>query len=80
MTSRLASAVTVLFRARLPPDFVTPNWDQDTPESQEIDNKWTRCFKALSQVHDFVYLKCGRRVEDPASATFFISAFFGLSI
>jgi hypothetical protein len=51
--------------------------DDDIPDpSSEDDDKpeWTKCFKALDQVPGYCYTQCGRLVDDPAMAIFFISS------
>ncbi|KAL2021902.1 hypothetical protein VTK56DRAFT_6497 [Thermocarpiscus australiensis] len=74
ITSRLPFCATVFMRLRLPPDFDIPGSEQDV-ESPKINEKYTRCFQALRQVHDFHYIKCARLVEDPLTAIVFVSAF-----
>jgi hypothetical protein len=74
-TSRLAYAASAFFRVRLPPDFVIPASGIDSTESQDTDDTWARCFQALRQVRDFLYIRCGRLVEDPTSAILFIGVY-----
>jgi hypothetical protein len=76
--NHLHSAVSVLIPLRLPPDFVIPadpdSEDGDRSQSQDASDKWSECFQALHQVPGLVYIKCGRLVEDPMMATFFMGS------
>lgn len=76
---RLDLCACVFFYLRLPSDFVTD--DLTSPNlathnsNPEFNNKWTRCFRALQQGQGCHYIKCGRRVEDPADGILFISPY-----